>query len=31
MEDKGWEKIGPKSKVKNQQAKFLTVVECWLK
>ncbi len=27
MEDKGWGKIGPKSKVNGQQAKKLTVVE----
>ncbi len=31
MEGQGWEKIGPKKKVKGQQAKNLTVVECWLK
>jgi len=31
MEDKGWEKIGPKTEVKGQQAKKLTVVERSLK
>jgi hypothetical protein len=31
MEGKGWGKIGPKKKrVKGQQAKKLTIVECWL-
>jgi hypothetical protein len=30
MEGKGWEKFGPKKEVKGQQAKKLTVVECWL-
>jgi hypothetical protein len=30
MEGQGWEKIGPKKTVKGQQAKELTVVECWL-
>ncbi len=30
MEGQGWEKIGPKKRVKGQQAKELTVVECWL-
>jgi hypothetical protein len=30
MEDQGWEKIGPKTRVKGQQAKKLNVVECWL-
>jgi hypothetical protein len=34
LEGKGWEKFGPrkkkKKKVKGQQAKKLTAVECWL-
>ncbi len=30
MEGQGWEKMGPKTKVKGQQAKTLTVVKCWL-
>jgi len=30
MEGQGWEKMGPKTKVKGQHAKTLTVVKCWL-
>jgi hypothetical protein len=30
MEGQGWEKIGPKKRVKGQQAKEFTMVECWL-
>jgi hypothetical protein len=30
MKGHGWEKIGPKKEVKGQEAKKLTMVECWL-
>jgi len=30
MEGQGWEKFGPKKKLKGQHAKKLIMVECWL-